>query len=182
MKEQFAPLTTVGVPVQAVLASVMHFIGIGTAVPPQRYTQRDCWRSLKASAPFPALAPRARALLRKVLCGDNGIATRHLALENLTDAFSLTPDALHERFVRHAPLLATQAAERALADADTAPSEIDALIVSTCTGYLCPGLSGYVVERAGLRSEVIALDLVGQGCAAAIPNLRLAESLLAADR
>jgi alkylresorcinol/alkylpyrone synthase len=54
--------------------------------------------------------------------------------------------------------------------------------VSTCTGYLCPGLTSYVIERLGLRSEVAALDLVGQGCGAALPNFRTAEALLASGR
>ncbi len=56
---------------------------------------------------------------------------------------------------------------------------IDAVVVSTCTGYLCPGLSGHVVERLGLRPDVQAFDLVGQGCAAALPNLMLGHALLA---
>jgi predicted naringenin-chalcone synthase len=60
------------------------------------------------------------------------------------------------------------------------PRQIDAVVVSTCTGYLCPGLSGYVAERLGLRADVMALDLVGQGCAAALPNLQLARALLQA--
>jgi alkylresorcinol/alkylpyrone synthase len=47
---------------------------------------------------------------------------------------------------------------------------------------LCPGLTSYVSERLGLRPQVLALDLVGQGCAAALPNLRAAEALLAAGR
>jgi alkylresorcinol/alkylpyrone synthase len=61
------------------------------------------------------------------------------------------------------------------------PEEIDAVVISTCTGYLCPGLSGYVVERLGLRPDVQAFDLVGQGCAAALPNLQLARSLLVSE-
>jgi len=84
--------------------------------------------------------------------------------------------------VKHAPALATDAARRALADADCTPAEIDVVLISTCTGYLCPGLTSYVSERLGLRRDVFPLDLVGQGCAAALPNLRTAEALLAAGR
>src|SRR5258708_2888971 len=51
-----------------------------------------------------------------------------------------------------------------------------------CTGYLCPGLTSYVSERLGLRSDALLLDLVGQGCGAALPNLRTAEALLGAGR
>ena len=94
----------------------------------------------------------------------------------------MTPDALHARFIQNAPLLAAQAAERAFADAKINPSEIDAIIASTCTGYLCPGLTSYVGQRLGLRRDVMTFDLVGQGCGAALPNLRVADALLAAGR
>ncbi len=160
----------------------MLIVGLGTAAPPRRYAQRECWEALQPEKRFHELNPRARAILKKVLTGNNGVTTRHLALEHLAQAFELNPDALHARFATHAPALATQAAERALADAGCAPAEIDALLISTCTGYLCPGLTSYVGERLELRADVLALDLVGQGCGAAVPNLRAAEALLQSGR
>jgi len=160
----------------------MFFIGLGTAAPPRRYAQRECWEAMRQSAPFAQLAPRSRAILKKVLGGDNGISARHLALEPLTEVFDQTPDALQARFTRHAPALATAAARRALADSGCAPRDMDAILVSTCTGYLCPGLTSYVAEQLGLRPDIFALDLVGQGCGAALPNFRAAEAILAAGR
>jgi predicted naringenin-chalcone synthase len=160
----------------------MYLNGLATAVPPRRFTQAECWTALQQSPQFPQLNPRAHTVLRKVLSGDNGIATRHLAVAELGEAFMLTPDALHERFAHNAPALATQAAERALATARLKPTEVDAVLISTCTGYLCPGLTSYVSERLGLRPDVQALDLVGQGCGAALPNLRTAEALIAGGR
>lgn len=159
----------------------MFITGLGTATPRQRYRQADCWDALQESKHFAALAPRSRAILKKVLLGNNGIATRHLALEPLTQAFELTPDALHSRFSEHAPALATAAAEKALQNAGLTPSQVDGVIISTCTGYLCPGLTSYVSERLGLRPDVLGLDLVGQGCVAALPNLRAGESLLRSE-
>ena len=158
----------------------MYLIGLGTAVPPRRFTQQECLAALQHAPQFPQLNARSHALLKKVLTSENGIASRHLAVESLEDAFVLTPDALHARFARHAPELAAQAAERALATAQLGSTEVDAIIISTCTGYLCPGLTSYVSERLGLRSDIVALDLVGQGCGAALPNWRMAEALLAA--
>jgi alkylresorcinol/alkylpyrone synthase len=137
---------------------------------------------LQDAAVFTHLAPRSRALLRKVLSGGNGIDSRALALDPLTDAFELTPNVLQARFEKNAPILATQAAERALKNAGVSAENIDAILISTCTGYLCPGLTSYVSEQLGLRPDVLALDLVGQGCVAAMPNLRTAESLLVAGR
>ena len=160
----------------------MYLNGLGTAVPPRRFTQPECWAALQHAPQYSQLTARSRAVLRQVLSGENGIATRHLAVANLAEAFVLTPDTLHDRFARHAPTLAAQAAERALAAARLAPGDIDAVIISTCTGYLCPGLSSYVSERLALRADVQALDLVGQGCGAALPNFRTAEALLTAGR
>jgi predicted naringenin-chalcone synthase len=160
----------------------MFFIGLGVAVPPQRYAQRECWDAVRNLAPVAQLKPRSRAILKKVLRGDNGVDARHLALDPFMEIFDQTPDALQARFARHAPVLATEAAQRALKDADCQPEEIDAVLISTCTGYLCPGLTSYVSEQLGLRENVFALDLVGQGCGAALPNLRTAEAILAAGR
>jgi predicted naringenin-chalcone synthase len=164
------------------LRSTTFITGLGTAVPPQCYTQRECWEALTQSARFQQLKPRSRAILKKVLNGRNGIATRHLALESLSQAFELTPEVLQARFARNAPLLATQAAERALASPGDQPGDIDALVISTCTGYLCPGLTSYVSERLGCWPDALTLDLVGQGCAAALPNLSTSEALLRAGR
>src|SRR5215469_18563037 len=158
----------------------MYIIGIGTATPPRRYSQQECWTTLKVSPRYHEFTPRSQAILKKVLTGDNGIVTRYLSLDNLDQAFSITPDVLHARFIEHAPRLATEAAERALATAKIKPGEIDAILISTCTGYLCPGLTSYTSERLGLRPDVLALDLVGQGCGAAIPNLQTARSLVGA--
>jgi len=157
-------------------------IGLGTAAPPHRYTQRDSWEAVKNLPPVTQLQPRSRAIIKKVLCGNNGVDTRHLALEPFTEIFDQTPDALQARFARHAPAFAAEAARRAMLDAGCQPGEMDAVLISTCTGYLCPGLTSYVSEQLGLRPDVFALDLVGQGCGAALPNLRAAESILAAGR
>ena len=160
----------------------MFITALGTAVPANRYSQRECWDALRIAPQFRALRGPSRVLLERVLTGEHGVRTRHLALERLADAFVIDPDQLARRFARHAPELATRAARQALERAGVAPGEIDALLVSTCTGYLCPGLTSHVGERLGLRSDALGLDLVGQGCGAALPNLRAAEALLGAGR
>ncbi len=160
----------------------MYIIGVGTAAPVTRYRQAQCYEALQGSPQFKQLDRRSRALLQRLLIGDNGIDTRALALDPLTDAFDAHPDVLHRRFALHAPRLAQAAAEEALREAGCSAGDIDGVIVSTCTGYLCPGLTSYVIEALNLDPGVVALDLVGQGCGAALPNLRTAEALLAARR
>lgn len=160
----------------------MFIAGLGTAVPAHRYTQAECWEAFQTAPPFVGLSDRAKAILRKVLTGANGIAARHFAVTPLSAAFQITPDALHQRFATAAPALCTEAAQRAMNSAGISLEEIDAIVISTCTGYLCPGLTSYVSERLGLRPDVLALDLVGQGCGAAIPNWRASDALIASGR
>src|SRR5262249_8557569 len=133
----------------------MFITGLGSATPTQRYSQSECWDALQQAKQFAHLDSRSRALLKKVLLGNNGIATRHLALDSLADAFDLSPDSLHARFRQNAPALAAQSAVRALAQARLTTKQIDGLIISTCTGYLCPGLTSYVAEALELRPDAL---------------------------
>jgi predicted naringenin-chalcone synthase len=160
----------------------MFLTGVGTATPERRYTQLEAWDIARDSDTLRSLKPRSRYLLEKVLTGNNGIDARYLALDAITDAFAMDPDTLQARFQVHAPALATRAARHALNEAGVEPRAIDALLISTCTGYLCPGLTSYVSENLGLRADAHLLDLVGQGCGAALPNLRTAESFLGAGQ
>ena len=154
--------------------------GISTAVPENRYVKAECLAAFESSEWFNKLGHRSHLIARTVLQRDNGIDARRLAVARLADVFEIDPDTLSQRFLLHAPALGAKAAGRAIQNADLNLADIDAVVVSTCTGYLCPGLSGHIVERLGLRSDVQAYDLVGQGCAAALPNLQLGHALLGA--
>src|ERR1700684_1966501 len=115
--------------------------GIGTATPPARYTKAECWEAFHSSDWYARLDARAHAVAKTVLQRDNGIEARRLALGSLAEVFQIDPDTLRRRFIASAPKLAAEAGACALSDARMSPADIDAVIVSTCTGYLCPGLS-----------------------------------------
>lgn len=160
----------------------MFVSGIGTATPTHRYTKADCWEAFRNSQWFAKLGPRARAIAQAVLLRDNGMESRWLAVDSLEEVFQIDPETLYQRFVANGPALAASAARRALSNAGVAAGDIDAVVVSTCTGNLCPGLSGYMTEQLGLRGDARAFDLVGHGCAAALPNWQLGSALLASGQ
>ena len=141
----------------------MYLNGIGTATPAARYSKLDCWEALRRSDWFERLSVRTRALARAVLLGENGMEARWLAVDSLAEVFRIDPDTLHRRFLQTAPELAARAGAAALDNAEVAAGDVDAVVVSTCTGYLCPGLTGYVIERLGLSPNTRGFDLVGQG-------------------
>ena len=114
----------------------MFLHSIGTAVPPRAFSQNEVFTALQAAPKFQELTSRSRALLRKVLNNQNGIETRHFALEQMADAFVFEPDKMMARFQKHAPALAKAAAREALRNSGLKLADIDALLVATCTGYM----------------------------------------------
>lgn len=160
----------------------MFLESLATALPPHRFTQRQCYDSLVATEVFPRLRERSRALLEKVLGnGVSGIEARHFCCERIEPVVGRSAQGLNEMFEREAAPLAAVAIERALARAGVEAGDLDALFVCTCTGYLCPGVSSHLAERLGMRDSVFLQDLVGLGCGAAIPMMRAAAGFLAAE-
>ena len=159
----------------------MFLHALATAVPPAAYSQAACWDIVQRSPVRQRLTKRSRLILHSILAGDHGIATRHFAMPDVDQVFDLTADQLHAAFRTAAPKLAATALSAALARAQILPAQLDALLICTCTGYLCPGLTSYVAEQLGLRPNTFLQDLVGLGCGAAIPTLRAASHLLAAQ-
>ena len=161
----------------------MFITGLGTASPTQRYTQKECWEVFRQSTLSQQLSPRSRAIVKKVLTGEQ---RHHHAPPRAGQSQSGVRSHARcaARAVRSAcaPARHTGRGDAHWRTQAAQPDQIDALLISTCTGYLCPGLTSYVSERLGLRPDVLGLDLVGQGCAAALPNLRAGEALLAAGR
>ena len=159
----------------------MYLQSLATAFPPHAFTQAECFQILNDSGAVDGLRGRSRELLRKVLTGDSGIETRRFSDPDLAKTFGRDAGQLHKHFELHAPRLASEALLKACDLASLKPSGIDALLVCTCTGYLCPGLSSYISEILGLRPNAFLQDLLGLGCGAALPLLETARGLLAAN-
>ena len=160
---------------------VMFLDSLATAVPPYSYTQQECLDVSLASPSVQRLKPRSQSLLSKVFSGDSGIEKRHFATEDLPRLFDWSAEELNGAFEREAPRLAGEALGKAVGLAGIQVGHLDALIICTCTGYICPGVSSHVAEKSGMRPDVYLSDIVGLGCGAAIPGLRAAEGFLRAN-
>jgi predicted naringenin-chalcone synthase len=149
---------------------------VGTATPPCTLSQEQV-KEILTRHYSGKLRPRSLALLRKVL-EHPSIRQRCFAFDNPESIFNEDPDERITRFTRWAVDLSAEAVAGAIRDAGLAMRDIAGLVVNTCTGYICPGLSTYLVERLGLAHRIRAYDLVGSGCGGALPNLQVAEALL----
>jgi predicted naringenin-chalcone synthase len=152
---------------------------IGTANPPCKFSQEEA-AALVEKHYGAILKERSIDLLLQALRHPS-IATRYFAIDRpaaITVLKDEDPDKRNDRFTRWAVELAVSAARKALSSAKVAPQEVSALVVNTCTGYVCPGIATYCLEPLTMRPDTLALDLVGGGCGAALPNVMLAEALL----
>jgi predicted naringenin-chalcone synthase len=159
-------------------AQAPHISAIGLAAPDHATSQEEAVAFLLRHYGG-SLNARSRRVMKKIF-DHPGISQRKFALDRLECLVDEDPDQRMERFTHHAVALASRAITHALGQTSIPPDQIKALVVNTCTGYLCPGLSTYLIEKMGLPDTLQAFDLVGSGCGGAIPNLQLAASLSAA--
>jgi alkylresorcinol/alkylpyrone synthase len=100
-----------------------------------------------------------------------------------TPARLLKPRGLTETmgsYARHATRLAESASRQALDLATVKASEIDVIISVSCTGYLVPSLDVHLVERLGMRSDVVRIPITELGCSGGAAAIALGHRLLAA--
>jgi alkylresorcinol/alkylpyrone synthase len=157
----------------------MKLHSVASAFPPNSFTQAECLDAMREAPFWDELNSRSRIVLEKVLMGNSGIEKRHFCVDQLTDAWSRDAQELNEAYEKEAPRLAAEAVRKAIAESGRQPDEIDALFLSSCTGFLCPGVSSYVAEILGLRSDVFLQDMTGLGCGAAVPLMRAAKGVVA---
>lgn len=149
--------------------------GISTALPPLAIGQRDGAVFLKENYAG-RLRPGSMKLMEKVFAHPS-VKSRRFAFSDIGSLIDEDPDKRAERFARWALRLSAEAGRAALKKAGLAARDISGLVVNTCTGYLCPGISTYLIEELDLGRSVKAYDLAGSGCGGAVPNLQLAGAL-----
>ena len=159
----------------------MFLHALATANPPRSFTQKECYEIAKSPAVRERLNRRSQLFAQAILRGDSGIDARQFAVEDVPGVFAYSADQLNEAFRREAPRLASTALTKVLGQLGLAAGDLDALLICTCTGYLCPGVTSYVAEKLGLRANAILQDFAGLGCGAAIPTLRAADAVLRAN-
>ncbi len=154
-----------------------HIASVATATPPLAASQ-DALEQLARKHYQGRLNSRSMSLIH-ALFSHPSIKQRNLAIDDMEDLVDEDVDARVARFTKWSQDLSAQAINGALERAGLGVADVSGLVVNTCTGYICPGISTYLIEKLGLSRNVRVYDLVGSGCGGAIPNLEVAESLLA---
>lgn len=149
--------------------------GLGTATPEKYLTQKEILEHFLASH---NLSASERELYIRILSGKQ-IKGRYVGVESVEELLITDHDYLLGRFQKYGIAAAVKAAGKALEATGIKAGDVRGLVVNTCTGYMCPGLSSYISEQLGLSTAIGIRDIMGMGCGAAIPNLESACGMLA---
>ena len=146
---------------------------VETANPSLRKDQKELIELME----FQNYSERSKKFYNRFL-SDHGVRSRTFSLDRMETLATENCDESVLRFEKMATELAVKAGRKCLKSAGLAIEQIDGLIITTCTGYLCPGLTSHVGEALGISPDIFILDVVGHGCGAAVPGLRIADQFL----
>ena len=143
-------------------------LSIATSNPPNRYTQNEVYELASKHSEF-YRNPRIKQIFL-----NSDIDYRHLYFDIPSFVRPETVDELHDRYRNGAVEIGTDAIKKCLSANNMTPDDIDCIIAVSCTGYLCPGLAELYIRELGLRNDIQRADLLGMGCAGAMPGLQRA--------
>jgi alkylresorcinol/alkylpyrone synthase len=155
---------------------VMHtaaLVSLATSVPPNTFLQKDV-----LAAAWDIFGSRFPDYDRFAsIFANTGIVKRHGVKPF---EWYLEPRGWPERtaaFLEGAEALYIDVANKALANAGLAASDIDTVVTVCSTGIATPSLDARVARRIGFRSDVTRVPVFGLGCAGGASGLSIASKL-----
>jgi alkylresorcinol/alkylpyrone synthase len=150
-------------------------VGMGHALP-AAYTQESLWSGF--------FADRYRGIrIAEQLFANSGVLTRHAVANPVhEDVSGWGTGARMERYLAEALPLGKDAVSAALADAGIAAADVGLFTVTSCTGYVTPGVDIRLSQDLGMSDRVRRLFVGHMGCYAALPGLGTVADFTAARR
>ena len=147
-------------------------LSVGTANPPNRYTQEDILELFRVAN------PTVRAMFSA-----SHIEGRHLVIpEPDSDGVPHEDqEALLRKHRKWSLKLAKEAIDKALIPQGLTPADIDYLCCITSTGFMLPGLTAMFIKHLGFRVDCHRTDVVGMGCNAGLNGLNPTANWCAAN-
>lgn len=103
----------------------------------------------------------------------SGVGYRHMYITR--DAKEIEDsNQRHERYSKGSIDIAKKSIEKCLESYNGNLDDVDFIVTTSCTGYLCPGLSPRLMKELRMKDDMQHYDLQGMGCGAALPALRIA--------
>lgn len=154
------------------MQSAPRILSVGTANPPNRYTQDEVISRYKVQSP----------VIKRIFKASH-IKSRHLYLPepNEDGKPTETQGALLAKHRKGALDMGAQAIRRALDPLGLTPADVDYLCVISSTGFMLPGLTAMFIKHLGFRVDCHRTDVVGMGCNAGLNGLNPTSAWAAAN-
>ncbi|MGB0525378.1 MAG: 3,5-dihydroxyphenylacetyl-CoA synthase DpgA [Flammeovirgaceae bacterium] len=138
-------------------------VAIGTANPPNAYTQQEVIDYYQETNP---------KIIR--LFKNSHIKQRYLYLPKKENGIPQqeSNQELIDKHTQGALTLGMEAITKCLTTTGLAVTDIDYLCCVSSTGYLCPGISAKLIKEMGFRPDCQRVDILGMGCNAGMNALQ----------
>jgi alkylresorcinol/alkylpyrone synthase len=138
----------------------MHILSVGTALPPNHYTQEALLEAFTKVWERQHHNPaRVEQLHRAVLVGGRNLALPIEAYEQLSGF-----GEANNEYIRVGTTLGAEAVRNALATAGLEATDVDAIFFTSVTGIAAPSLDAKLINRLGLRPDIKRTPIFGLGC------------------
>ena len=154
------------------MQSAPRILSVGTANPPNRYTQQEVISRYQVDS----------KIIQNIFKASH-IKSRHLYLPepNADGQPTETQSSLLRKHRKGAMEMGSQAIERALAPLGLTTADVDYLCVISSTGFMLPGLTAMFIKHLGFRIDCHRTDVVGMGCNAGLNGLNPTSAWAAAN-
>ena len=113
---------------------------------------------------------------------ENAGVDKRYSIMDADDVFEATSfEEKNELYLQESVKLGEQALTKALKNAELAADEIDFIITVSCTGIMIPSLDAYLINRMGMKQDIVRLPVTEMGCAAGVSGIIYANNFLKAN-
>ena len=113
---------------------------------------------------------------------ENAGVDRRYSIMDADEVFNKTSfEEKNEIYARESIILGESCLKKSLAKSSLKPTDIDFLITVSCTGIMIPSLDAYLINRLGMRQDVVRLPVTEMGCAAGVSGIIYAKNFLKAN-
>lgn len=129
------------------------------------------------------LTGQEERFIRKVIKIFEGAAVdKRYSIMEPSEVFTATSlEQKNEIYVREMIDLGEKVLRSALEKANWQPHDLDYIITVSCTGIMIPSVDAYLINRVGLRQDIVRLPVTEMGCAAGVSGIIYAKNFLKAN-
>ncbi|MAN58326.1 MAG: type III polyketide synthase [Flavobacteriaceae bacterium] len=110
-----------------------------------------------------------------------GVDRRYSIMEPAEVFLNTSFEERNNIYIRAVKSLGKKVLEKALFQANWAPTEVDFIITVSCTGIMIPSVDAYLINELKLKQDIVRLPVTEMGCAAGISGMIYAKNFLKAN-